>query len=106
MKLSELEKGRRAIINKINLPQDVKERFFSMGLCIGTAVKVCRKTLNQDSLYVSVDCSACLALSRDEADFIEVAPLGGRGFGMRRRFGLNKKNECCEFSCEDEKAKK
>lgn len=98
MKLNELEKGRRAIINKINLNQDTKERFLSMGMCIGSIIKVCRKTLNQDSLYVTVDCASCLALSRTEAEFIEVVPIKGRGFGVKKRFGKSNTDECCEFS--------
>ncbi|MDX1808903.1 MAG: FeoA family protein [Sulfurospirillaceae bacterium] len=97
MKLSELEKGKRAIINQINLKKDVRERFISMGLCIGATIKVCRKTIKQDSLHVTLDCSACLALSRDEADFIDVTPLKDEGFGFKRRLGLNKKDECCKF---------
>ncbi len=96
MKLSELEKGQKAIINKISLQQEIKERLMSMGICIGATIKVCRKTLNQDSLHVTLDCAACLALSRDEAVFIEVTPVGGNGFGFRKKFRGSNAERCCE----------
>ncbi len=103
MKLSELEKGQRAIVDKVNLKEDLKERFSSMGLSVGTPIRVCRKTIGNDSLHVKLDCTSCLALSREEAKFIEVTPAQGRGFGFR---GGNRKNideDCCDMGyCDNE----
>ncbi len=98
MKLSELQKGQKAIIESVDLPPDIKRRLSNMGVSRGVILRVCRKTLGSDSLHVKLDCSFCLALSKEEAKHIEVTPLG-KGGG---EFCPNKKRKgfgkffCCD----------
>ena len=95
MKLSELEKGTRAIVESVDLDIDLKKRFSSMGLSPGVILRVCRRTFGSDSLHVKIECSACLALSKVEASHIEVTPLGkGLGRGNAWRHGRDK--FCCD----------
>ncbi len=98
MKLSELEKGQRAIVESVDLEDDIKKRFSSMGLSRGIILRVCRRTFGSDSLHVKLDCSSCIALSKKEAKHIEVTPIGG-GFGFCHRKGGGYKKDCCEFGC-------
>ena len=100
MKLSELEKGQRAIVDSVNLKKDLKKRFSSMGLSRGIILRVCRKTFGNDSLHVKLDCSSCIALSKTEANDIDVTPIGG-GFGFCNRRG-QRKEECCEYIARQE----
>ncbi len=95
MKLSELKKGQRAIVDSVDLEKDLKKRFSTLGLSRGIILKVCRKTFGKDSLHVKLDCAACIALSNSEASLIEVSPIGG---GLRRCniYGLSKQEECCD----------
>jgi len=95
MKLSELEKGTRAIVESVNLENDLKKRFSTMGLSSGIILRVCRKTFGKDSLHVKIDCSSCLALSKTEASHIKVTPLGkGQGFGHVWQRGQGE--YCCD----------
>ncbi len=95
MKLSELEKGQRAMIESVNLDADLKKRFSSMGLSPGIILRVCRRTFGNDSLHVKIECAACLALSKAEASHIEVTPIGkGLGFGHGWQHGQEK--FCCD----------
>jgi Fe2+ transport system protein FeoA len=98
LKLSRLEKGRRAIVEKVDLEEDIKKRFSSMGLSRGVTLRVCRRTFGSDSLHVKLECAACIALSKSEAEHIEVTPLGGKGkgFGFCRRGGLQEQKYCCQ----------
>ena len=97
LKLSKLEKGRRAIIESVDLEDDLKKRFSSMGLSRGVVLRVCRRTFGSDSLHVKLECAACIALSKSEAQHIEVTPIGkggGRGYCRRGRF--EGKEYCCQ----------
>jgi len=97
MKLKDLEKGQRAIINKIDLPEELKDRFISLGLNRGTIIKVCRKTLNGDSLNIKLDCAACIALSKEEAAHIKVSRVeGDSNFCNRNRNRSENDTLCCE----------
>ncbi len=99
MKLSKLEKGQRGIVESVDLNDGLKKRFSSMGLSRGIILRVCRRTFGSDSLHVKLDCSSCIALSKTEADHIEVTPIGG-GFGFCHRRGAYKE-DCCEYGeCE------
>ncbi len=95
MKLNELDKGRRAMVESVNLENDLKKRFSAMGLSPGIILRVCRRTFGSDSLHVKIECSSCLALSKAEASHIEVTPIGkGKGFGHAWQRGQDK--YCCD----------
>ena len=95
MKLSELEKGTRAIVESVDLDIDLKKRFSSMGLSPGVILRVCRRTFGNDSLNVKIECSACLALSKAEASHIEVTPIG-KGFGFGHAWQHEQNKFCCD----------
>lgn len=95
MKLSELEKGRRAIVESVDLDADLKKRFSSMGLSPGIILRVCRRTFGSDSLHVKIECSACLALSKAEASHIEVTPIG-KGLGLGHAWQHGQDKFCCD----------
>jgi len=97
MKLSELEKGRKAIINHLDLDDDLKKRFSSMGLNSGTVLKVCRKTFGCDSLHVKIEHSSCLALSKQEASRIEVTHMLKNSFEMNEKCKFEDNDKCCKI---------
>ncbi|NOX16612.1 MAG: ferrous iron transport protein A [Epsilonproteobacteria bacterium] len=97
MKLSELKKGTRAIVESVNLEDDLKKRFSAMGLSPGIILRVCRRTFGSDSLHVKVECSSCLALSKTEASQIKVTPIG-KGMCL----GNRGKSEQSEHFCDSE----
>jgi len=98
LKLSKLEKGQRAIVESVDLEDGLKKRFSSMGLSRGVILRVCRRTFGSDSLHVKLECAACIALSKSEAEHIEVTPIGGKGRGLgfchRRKF--KPEEYCCQ----------
>ena len=95
--LDKLEKGKRAIIESVDLDKDTKRRFSNMGLSPGVILRVCRRTFGSDSLHVKLECAACIALSKNEAKHINVTPIGGKGgLGYCYRGGLKDKDFCCE----------
>jgi len=97
--LDKLEKGKRAIVESVDLEKEIKRRFSNMGLSCGVILKVCRRTIRGDSLHVKLDCASCVALSKKEASAIVVTPIGeGHGFGQAS--GQDEtKNCCCEQEC-------
>ncbi len=78
MKLSELERGQKAIIESVDLENETKRRLSNMGISRGVVLRVCGKTFG-NSMSVKLDCSYCMAISKDEAKHIEVTPLGKEG---------------------------
>ena len=97
--LDKLEKGKRAIIESVDLDKDTKRRFSNMGISPGVILRVCRRTFGSDSLHVKLECAACVALSKNEAKHINVTPIGGKGglgLGYCRRGGFKAKDFCCE----------
>jgi Fe2+ transport system protein FeoA len=95
MKLNDIEKGQRAIINKIDLPEKLKDRFVSLGLNRGSIIKVCRKTLNGDNLNIKLDCATCIVLSKEEAEHIKVSRVEGDFNFCNRNRNRNENDALC-----------
>ncbi|MFK5882697.1 MAG: FeoA family protein [Sulfurospirillum sp.] len=98
VQLDKLEKGKRAMIESVDLDIETKRRFSNMGLSPGVILRVCRRTFGSDSLHVKLECAACIALSKSEAKHIKVTPIGGKG-GLGycyRGGGYKPKDYCCE----------
>ena len=72
MKLSELERGQRAIIKEVNLPEELKQRLQSMGLVKDEMIHICRVGFLKGSFYVKFATNSCIIISKNEADQIEV----------------------------------
>ncbi len=94
MKLSELDKGGRAIIKDIDLPNDLKQRLQSMGLNKDEMIYICRVGFLKGSFYIKTGCDSCVIISKNEADHIEVELYGK---GHQHRWGKKRKFEnCCQ----------
>jgi len=98
VQLDKLEKGKRAIIESVDLDIETKRRFSNMGLSPGVILRVCRRTFGSDSLHVKLECAACIALSKSEAKHIKVTPIGGkgRGLGFCHRGKFKPEEYCCQ----------
>ncbi len=95
MKLSELEKGQRAVIKDINLSQELKQRLNSMGIIKNELIFICRVGFLKGSFYVKINCDSCIIISKNEADHIEVKLVNGaHRHRWGRRFAGNCE-ECC-----------
>ena len=74
MKLSELIKGDRAEIVKVNADKALRDRFSSFGLMRGEELLVKGCSLAKQTMEIEVG-STLIALRADEADKIEVEKL-------------------------------
>ena len=71
MKLSELEKGDRATIVKIDINEDLKSRLLSFGVARGSELSVEACSLGKQTIEIMVD-DTLIGLRVDEARNIEV----------------------------------
>ncbi|SFV64043.1 Ferrous iron transport protein A, putative [hydrothermal vent metagenome] len=71
MKLSELEKGDRATIVKIDTNEDLKSRLLSFGVARGSQLSVEACSLGKQTIEIMVD-DTLIGLRVDEARNIEV----------------------------------
>ncbi len=71
MKLSELKKGERAIVKKIDGSKEIRQRFASFGLLKGAELELIDYTMTKSNLEIMVG-NTLLALRKEEADNIEV----------------------------------
>ncbi len=98
MKLSELERGQKAIIKEINLPNELKQRLHSMGLIKEEEIYICRVGFLKGSFYVKFTTDSCIIISKNEADHIEVELLKK---GHQHRWGQKRFADECMSCCED-----
>jgi Fe2+ transport system protein FeoA len=100
LKLIELHKGQKAIIDSVDLPDSTKRRLSNMGVSRGVILRVCSKSFG-NSIMIKLDCSYCMAISKEEAQHIEVTPLGKGGgkFCQRKRGGFL--FSCCNTKEQD-----
>lgn len=71
MKLSELKKGDRAIIKRVDAPDELRHRFYSFGLVAGEEVVIKGCSVGKHTIEVAVG-NALIALRKEEAQKIEV----------------------------------
>jgi len=71
LKLSELKKGERAIVKKIDGSKEIRQRFASFGLLKGAELELIDYTMTKSNLEIMVG-NTLLALRKEEADNIEV----------------------------------
>ena len=74
MKLSELQKGDRAIIKKIDSSRDLKIRLASFGVVRGSELSVELCSIGKQTMEILVD-DTLIAIRADEAKEIEVEKL-------------------------------
>ena len=74
MKLSQLRKGDKAVIVRINADKALKERLASFGMLRGEEVEIKGCSVGKQTLEVDVD-GTLLALRAEEAEKIEVDKL-------------------------------
>ena len=74
MKLSELEKGDRATIVKIDTNEDLKSRLLSFGVARGSQLSVEACSIGKQTIEIMVD-DTLIGLRIDEARNIEVEKL-------------------------------
>jgi len=74
MKLSELEKGDRATIVKIDTNEDLKNRLLSFGVARGSELSVEACSIGKQTIEIMVD-DTLIGLRVDEARNIEVEKL-------------------------------
>ena len=74
MKLSELKKGDRAIIKRINSSKDLKIRLASFGVVRGSELSVELCSIGKQTMEILVD-DTLIAIRADEAKEIEVEKL-------------------------------
>jgi Fe2+ transport system protein FeoA len=99
VKLSELEKGQRAIIKDIDLPDKLKQRLHSMGLNKNEIIFVCRVGFLKGSFYIKIECESCIIISKNEADHIEVELMEEKSY---QDIHNKKLIQSCETCCQDE----
>ncbi len=71
MKLTELKKGQKAIIKKIDANPELKQRLFSLGVVKGAEVEVVDCSLGKSTIEIKVG-NSLIALRENEANLIEV----------------------------------
>lgn len=74
MKLSDLEKGQKAVIKKVNCEDELKQRFYSFGIIKGTEVTVNEVSLAKNTIAFDVDGTE-IAIRIDEAKYIEIEAI-------------------------------
>ncbi len=71
MKLSDLKKGQKAIIKKIDCNNELKQRFYSFGMIKGSTIEVENISLAKNTIEVNIE-DTSIALRMEEAQAIEV----------------------------------
>jgi Fe2+ transport system protein FeoA len=71
MRISDLEKGDRAIIKRINADESLKQRLASFGMGRGVEIEVETYSIKRKTYEINVD-NTMVALRDEEADKIEV----------------------------------
>ncbi len=71
MKLTQLQKGQKAIIKKIDAPLDLKQRLYSLGVVKGTEIELIDYSLGKSTLEIKAG-NSLIALREKEAQQIEV----------------------------------
>ncbi len=71
MKLTELQKGEKAIIKKIDATPELKQRLLSLGVVRGSEIELVDCSLGKSTLEVKVG-NTLVALRESEAKKIEV----------------------------------
>ncbi len=74
MKLSELNKGDRAIIKKIDSSEDLKRRLASFGVVRGSELSVEACSIGKQTMEIMVD-DTFIGLRAEEAEEIEVEKI-------------------------------
>jgi ferrous iron transport protein A len=74
MILSELHKGDKALITKLNADKVLRDRFASFGIMPGEDVSIKECSLARQTIEIEVG-STIVALRKEEADKILVKPL-------------------------------
>jgi len=74
MKLSELHKGDRAIIKKIDSSEDLKMRLASFGVVRGSELSVEACSIGKQTMEIMVD-DTFIGLRAEEAEEIEVEKI-------------------------------
>ena len=74
MKLSELNKGDRAIIKKIDSSEDLKMRLASFGVVRGSELSVEACSIGKQTMEIMVD-DTFIGLRAEEAEEIEVEKI-------------------------------
>jgi Fe2+ transport system protein FeoA len=74
MKLSDLKRGDRAIIKRIDADESLKQRFASFGMVKGVELRVETYSINKKTYEIIVD-DTMIALRDEEAKKIEVEKL-------------------------------
>ncbi|MCH9740412.1 MAG: ferrous iron transport protein A [Epsilonproteobacteria bacterium] len=74
MKLSELHKGDRAIIIKIETDESLKSRLFSFGVGKGSELSIEACSMKKQTIEIEVD-GTLIGLRADEAKEIEVEKI-------------------------------
>jgi Fe2+ transport system protein FeoA len=74
MKLSELHRGDRALIKKIETSEDLKTRLFSFGVARGSELSIEACSLGKQTIEIMVD-DTLIGLRADEAEKIEVEKI-------------------------------
>jgi len=74
MKLSELHRGDRALIKKIETSEDLKTRLFSFGVARGSELTIEACSLGKQTIEIMVD-NTLIGLRADEAEKIEVEKI-------------------------------
>jgi ferrous iron transport protein A len=71
LKLTQLQKGQKAIIKKIDAPLDLKQRLYSLGVVKGTEIELIDYSLGKSTLEIKAG-NSLIALREKEAQQIEV----------------------------------
>ena len=77
MKLSQITRGKKCRIRKLNFPPEIKKRFLELGLFPGQEVEVVQDAPFGGPVKIKIK-DYCLALRRSEADHIEVEEENGK----------------------------
>ena len=75
MKLSDLNINQKAVVEKINCNDELKQRFYSFGIFKGTQVFVENISFARNTIEINVE-DTSIALRVEEANSIEVTPKG------------------------------
>lgn len=75
MKLSDLNINQKAVVEKIDCNDELKQRFYSFGIFKGTIVFVENISFARNTIEINVE-DTSIALRVEEANTIEVTPKG------------------------------
>jgi len=71
VKLTELKKGQKAIVKRINANAELKQRLFSLGIVRGAEIELVDCSIGKSTIEIKVGHSL-IALRENEANLIEV----------------------------------